>query len=94
MRPTIIDLADGACEICKKHQPFFCDRCGTKIKNYREMNGSGFQSVIPTHFHITSVSGYEGKEAKYAELCYRCYVLDFATQYPEVTVPEEPAVNE
>ena len=94
MRPLIIDLADGACDICKNHRPFFCDRCGTQIKNYREMNGSGFQSVAPTHFHITSVVGYKGKEAKYAELCYRCYIFEFAEKYPEVTVPEEPSVNE
>jgi hypothetical protein len=81
-RPILIDDRDGPCEICAKHKDGICDKCKKKIPEYENMAGNGYQSVTPTHFHITSLEGITGRRSKHAELCVTCYQKHRAEIYP------------
>ena len=81
-RPVIIDPADGACEICQKHKSGKCDKCGKSLANKDpNMGQSGYQSVQPSHFHIKTVEGVQGRQAFFDELCYACHQKDRTANY-------------
>lgn len=80
-RPILIDEKDGICELCAKHDDGQCDVCGGSLTTKDpSMGTSGYQSVLPTHFHLEMVGGEGGKapgrNGKYAELCYKCHRAD------------------
>src|SRR5678816_4468769 len=86
-RPTIIDPADGPCEICAAHKAGTCDRCGATeffretTDHTRHMGDNGFQSVKPSHFHLAPVLGVSGRESRFDELCIDCYRKDYTAVY-------------
>jgi len=81
-RPTLIDEQDGVCEICAKHKDGLCDRCHKKIPVYENMGGRGYQSVVPSHFHLRAVEGNNGRAALWEELCAECYQKHRKQVYP------------
>lgn len=83
VRPVIIDPADGPCEICLARKAGKCDKCHKNIKNDDPVNmgGSGYQSVQPSHFHLKSVEGIQGRQSFFAELCLACHNKDRASNY-------------
>jgi hypothetical protein len=85
-RPILIDEKDGACNICASHQQGKCDECGKAIPVYENMSGNGFQSPLPSHFHLEMVSGVQGRRAKFAELCLACHKKAYKKAYPDIAV--------
>lgn len=92
-RPLLIDLADGACEICQEWNTlnsgteFFCVKCKAKIPNMTNMDKRGYQSPKPHHFHLKPIGGIQGREAAFLEVCVDCYRELFKEAYPDSPVP-------
>jgi hypothetical protein len=84
MRPVLIDLNDGPCEMCAAHKQGICDHCGKKIDpRDPNMGVNGYQSVKASHFHLRPVEGLPGREGRHAELCYECHRADRLAVYGE-----------
>ena len=81
-RPILRDDRDGPCEICGKRKAGICDKCHKKIPEYENMGGNGYQTAVPTHFHITTLEGIQGRRAMHGELCLDCYKKHRAEHYP------------
>lgn len=68
-----------------------CDCCGRGIPPYTLMQGSGFQSHTVDHEYMeTECLG--GREYNFfmpvhLELCWTCYLEDFALNYPDQPLP-------
>lgn len=100
-RPIIIDERDGACEICAdwrtKPEGFegnahFCNKCKEQLPQMLNMQGNGYLSPRPDHFHLRPVLGINGREALYAELCADCYLDIFKEVNPNAPLPESVVI--
>ena len=87
-RPAIIDENDGPCEVCSSQVRGTCNKCGRKdlhcgIHNdhTKHLDGAGFQSPKPSHYHLVPVEGVNGRRAHWAELCYNCYKGEYVEVY-------------
>lgn len=106
-RPILIDEKDGECEICAGWNSLpretrngrlyrTCYECKKQIGNYQNMNGAGFRSPSPHHWHIelivTTHGGepFTGKRPYYSELCLECYWKAWGETYPDHDYPPPP----
>jgi hypothetical protein len=83
-RPIIIDVNDGPCELCAAQQAGVCYHCRVPIPNYENMNGSGYQSIRPTHYHIEmnmAISTLPIRRSFPVELCRECYRREWTYVY-------------
>ncbi len=64
-----------------------CDCCGTGIPPYDQMQGSGFQSETIDHYWVESDVDKNYHMPVHLELCYRCYLEDYALNYPNAAPP-------
>jgi len=97
VRPVLIDEQDGACEICAGWRENTtagrsCNACGDTLEQYLNMQGNGFQSPVPHHFHLRPVLGVNGRESIFAEYCVDCYLDAFKEKYPKAPLPDSVAV--
>lgn len=94
----------GRCPICREREAKKkvvspsgrvyrrCDKCGKGIPRIPQMQGAGFESHQPDHFHQTriDIGGRKSQplsDAVMLELCYECYLKDFAEAYPGEPLP-------
>lgn len=98
-RPVLIDEQDGKCEICAEWQALnssenktrYCVTCKEPVSSLTEMQGNGYQSPRPNHFHLKATLGLNGREAIFSEHCYGCYCALYKEVYNK---PYPPAVSE
>lgn len=64
-----------------------CDGCGKGIPPYAGMQGAGFQSETVEHEYVETVDGKNFHMPVVLELCYPCYLADYAANYPGATLP-------
>jgi len=66
-----------------------CDGCGRGIPPYSDMQGSGFQSASVDHEYMDHDElGHNFFVPVHTELCYPCYLADYAKTYPDGNQPE------
>lgn len=89
VRPVLIDEADGPCDICKEWKSLnnnenkvrVCIQCKEPVNGLKEMQGNGYQSPKPNHFHLKATLGINGREAIFSELCFKCYCNSYQEAY-------------
>lgn len=89
VRPILIDEADGKCEICLGWHELnpagskvrHCVVCHEAVNSLQEMQGNGYQSPRPDHFHLKATLGLNGREAIFSELCFKCYCDTYERAY-------------
>src|SRR5262245_30622628 len=82
--PPIYDIGDAPCKLCRKHKDGICDECGGPIAGKSHdvnMGASGYQSIAPSHFHLKTIEGVQGKSSYFAELCLKCHKADRVAMY-------------
>ena len=88
---------------CATHENGKCDACHRAIADedspstyegdwkdfhkYRNMKGSGFQSISVWHYHFKAVEDVRGRQVVMRELCIECYREDFRKTYPTAELP-------
>lgn len=65
-----------------------CDACGRGIPPYAAMQGAGFQSASVDHEYMDSDGEHNFFMPVTLELCYPCYVADYAKEYPNAPPPQ------
>jgi hypothetical protein len=111
-RPILIDeQSDGPCEACSHWAAECpvgssegrylcrCFRCNNTVLRYENMNGFGFQSPRPHHYHIEPIpveggQALVGRRAVFETLCADCYLEAFGEAYPGVALPLMPFLME
>lgn len=96
-RPVLIDETDGKCEIClgwsEANPPATkvrrCVACKEPVAtgDKHEMQGNGYQSPRPDHFHLQATLGLNGRVAMFAELCLNCYREAYQRAYGKPFAP-------
>jgi hypothetical protein len=91
-RPTLIDEgADGPCEICASWRALnqfrpagkrLCEQCMGPLPVLPELEGHGYRSAAPHHFHIRPVGGVTGRECVWQELCFACFLATWRAAHP------------
>ena len=65
-----------------------CDDCGRGIPPYTGMQGSGFQAESVDHEYMEVVKDNNFFMPVHLELCYVCYMKDYAKNYPNSPLPQ------
>lgn len=64
-----------------------CDMCGCGIPPYANMQGAGFQSETISHYYVETEGDKNFHMPVQLELCYGCYLKDYALAYPDAAIP-------
>ena len=77
----LIDMPNGT----KRRR---CDACGRGIPPYSLMQGAGFLAETVDHHWVESDGNSNFHMPVNLELCYPCYMADYARNYPDAQPPE------
>jgi hypothetical protein len=101
LRPLLIDEQDGPCDLCASWAANKmgvdpdtgatyrrCDGCGGRIPVLPQMQGLGYASVTPHHYHLRGLgpSRIPGRAGVFTELCPTCYAAHRHQVYPDEPV--------